>query len=83
MCPLSTWGNRTQTFAVNIGDEEESFTELIAQTKYEFSPDTGNYVYIELPQNIKARYVQLCFTENTGATGGQVAEFEIYSVQTA
>jgi len=51
---------------------------LIEAKQYTFDPDTGNEVQMHFDE-IKTRYVQLVFTENSGAGGGQVAEFEIYS----
>jgi hypothetical protein len=76
--PLAIWGKRTQTIAVNISNDGENFTELIQKVQYAFDPDTGNEVQISFDET-EARYVQLVITENTGAGGGQIAEFEIYS----
>lgn len=80
LCPLSIWGRRIQTFNVLVSEDGESFTELIPSKDYDFDPDTGNEVVVEFDEvNIKA--VRLEFTQNTGAVGAQLAEFEIYSIQ--
>ena len=78
LSPLAIWGKRTQTFAVNLSDDGKNFTPFIESRQYTFDPDTGNEVQLAFDE-IETRYVQLVFTENSGAGGGQVAEFEIYS----
>ncbi|MDO4333314.1 MAG: discoidin domain-containing protein [Eubacteriales bacterium] len=75
--PDTRWGNRTQEFSVEISSDGENFTELIPSAAYEFTPDRNNEVILEFDETA-AQYVQLKFTSNTGAGGGQVAEFEIY-----
>lgn len=76
--PASIWGKRTQTFAVKVSTDGENFTELVPLKDYVFDPDRGNEAVITFDP-VDAQYVQLEFTANTGAAGGQVAEFEIYS----
>jgi hypothetical protein len=76
--PLAIWGKRTQTISVNISSDGENFTELIKMKQYTFDPDEGNQVQLEFDE-VETRYVQLVITENSGAGGGQIAEFEIYS----
>ncbi|MDF2542525.1 MAG: coagulation factor 5/8 type domain protein [Herbinix sp.] len=75
--PLPIWGKRTQTFAINISSDGTNFTELVGTKQYTFDPDYGNEVQIPFDE-VEAQFVQLVFTENSGAGGGQVAEFEIY-----
>jgi hypothetical protein len=75
--PLAVWGKRTQTFSVNISSDGENFTELVKTKQYTFDPDEGNQTQITFDE-VETRYVQLVFTENSGAGGGQVAEFEVY-----
>ncbi|MFA9380961.1 MAG: discoidin domain-containing protein [Acetanaerobacterium sp.] len=77
--PNAIWGKRTQTFSVNVSEDGEAFTELVASAAYDFDPATGNYVIINLEAEPETQYIQLEFTANTGAAGGQVAEFEVYS----
>lgn len=78
LSPMSIWGKRTQTFSVNISNDNEIFTELIPEQQYTFDPDTGNEVVLTF-DTVDVKYVQLKFTENSGATGAQVAEFEVYA----
>ena len=75
--PLPIWAKRTQTVAVNISQDGENYTELVKAKQYTFDPDFGNEAQITFDE-IQARYVQIVITENTGAGGGQVAEFEVY-----
>ncbi|NLL71934.1 MAG: discoidin domain-containing protein [Clostridiales bacterium] len=76
--PMSIWSKRTQTIAVNISLDGENFTDLVGAKEYTFDPDTGNQVQIPFDE-VEARFVQLVVTDNSGAGGGQIAEFEIYS----
>ncbi|MFT4144758.1 MAG: discoidin domain-containing protein [Mobilitalea sp.] len=76
--PLAIWGKRTQTIAVKISADGTTFTDLVGTTQYIFDPDTGNEVQLTFAET-EARFVQLEITENSGAGGGQVAEFEVYS----
>jgi hypothetical protein len=76
--PLAIWGKRTQTIAVNISSDGESFTELLPTTQYIFDPDFGNEVQLPF-EELETQFVQLVITENSGAGGGQIAEFEVYS----
>ncbi len=76
--PLAIWGKRTQTIAVKISADGTTFADLIGTTQYTFDPDTGNEIQLTFAET-EARFVQLEITENSGAGGGQVAEFEVYS----
>jgi hypothetical protein len=78
--PLAIWAKRTQTIAVNISNDGVNFTELVGTKQYTFDPAFGNEAQITFDET-EARYVQLVITENTGAGGGQIAEFEVYSNQ--
>lgn len=77
LCPQDIWGRREQTFSVEISDDGETYEELVPETTYLFDPDRGNEALIEF-ERLETQYVQLSFTGNTGAEGGQVAEFEVY-----
>ncbi|MGG6314297.1 carbohydrate-binding protein [Paenibacillus macerans] len=74
--PSSEWGARTQTIQV-LGREQNagSFTNLVSAAPYTFNPATQNTVSI--PVSGTASSVQLRFTANTGAPGGQIAEFQV------
>ncbi len=76
--PSELWGKRTQTIAVNISSDGKDFTELSPSKQYTFDPITGNEVQVPFDE-IEAQYVQIVITENSGAEGGQIAEFEVYS----
>jgi len=76
--PMAIWGKRTQTISVQISADGENYTDLVDTKQYTFDPDTGNEIQIAFDET-EARFVQLVITENSGAVGGQVAEFEVYS----
>ncbi|HEY0638599.1 MAG TPA: discoidin domain-containing protein, partial [Pseudonocardiaceae bacterium] len=75
--PGPEWGARTQNIQV-LGREQSSstFTSLVSAAGYSFSPGSGNQVSIPVGGTVAD--VQLRFTSNTGAPGGQVAEFQVF-----
>ncbi|MCO6003480.1 discoidin domain-containing protein [Actinoallomurus purpureus] len=74
--PDASWGRRTQTIEVLARPKHSGdFTSVIAATTYTFDPASGNTVTI--PVTTTAAEVQLKFTANSGATGGQVAELQV------
>jgi hypothetical protein len=77
--PDSSWGRRTQHIEV-LGREQSasSYTSLVAAKDYTFAPASGNTVAI--PVAARVADIQLKFTSNTGATGGQIAEFQVVGV---
>ncbi|WP_079251950.1 discoidin domain-containing protein [Streptomyces sp. MP131-18] len=77
--PDGVWGDRTQRIEV-LGRARgaASYTSLVAARDYDFSPSTGNAVTI--PVEGRAADVQVAFTANTGAPGGQVAELRVLGV---
>ncbi|HEY5835818.1 discoidin domain-containing protein [Streptomyces sp.] len=77
--PSSAWGARTQTIEV-LGREQSAsgFTQLVAPRSYSFDPASGNTVTI--PVTSRVADVRLTFTTNSGAPGGQVAEFQVIGV---
>ncbi|MFI6737887.1 discoidin domain-containing protein [Nonomuraea sp. NPDC050451] len=80
--PDPAWARRTQTIQV-LGREQSAtaFSTLVAQAVYTFDPATGNSVTI--PVTGKAADVRLQITANSGAPGGQVAEFQIFGTPSA
>ncbi|WP_019007518.1 discoidin domain-containing protein [Cohnella laeviribosi] len=75
--PDSIWATRTQTIQVLSRDQNATaFSELVPSSAYTFNPATGNFVTI--PVHATASDVQLKITSNTGSTGGQIAEIEVY-----
>ncbi|MEU0564263.1 discoidin domain-containing protein [Nonomuraea sp. NPDC005983] len=80
--PAPAWARRTQTIQV-LGREQSAsgFTSLVAQATYTFDPASGNTVTI--PVTAKVADVQLRITANSGAPGGQVAEFQVFGTPSA
>ncbi|MEO3871754.1 discoidin domain-containing protein [Nonomuraea sp. B12E4] len=80
--PDPVWGRRTQTVQV-LGREQSAsgFASLVSATSYAFDPATGNSVTI--PVTAKVADVRLQITANSGAPGGQVAEFQIFGTPAA
>ncbi|GFZ33598.1 glycosyl hydrolase [Clostridium zeae] len=79
--PDSAWAKRTQTLSVLGSSDNSTYNTLVASTTYTFDPATGNSVTINF-SSTSQRYVRLNITANSGATGGQVAEFEVYGAGT-
>ncbi|WP_447034954.1 discoidin domain-containing protein [Streptomyces sp. DSM 118878] len=81
--PDAGWSPRTQTVQV-LGREQKAddFTSLAAAEEYTFSP-SGNQNTVTIPVSGKAADVRLRFTANSGATAGQVAEFQVLGAPAA
>lgn len=77
--PRSNWGARTQDVEIQISEDGENFTTAYPESTLSFDPDSGNYAYMELEAPMEAQYIRFIFYANTGATGGQAAEIEIYA----
>lgn len=77
--PDSSWGTRTQTIQV-LGREQSApgTGSLVAAKEYVFNPASGNTVTI--PLTARVADVQLRFTANSGASNGQIAEFQVIGV---
>lgn len=80
LCPKTIWGKRNQEFSVEVTEDGENYTELVAMTSYEFTPDRNNEIVLEF-DSVNIQGIRLTFQSNTGAGGAQVAEFEVYSNQ--
>jgi CARDB/F5/8 type C domain len=75
--PDPVWATRTQTIQVlGRGQSASSFTNLVSAATYTFNPASSNTVTIPLTAAVAD--VQLRFTANSGAPGGQVAEFQVF-----
>ncbi|MEU4832167.1 CARDB domain-containing protein [Streptosporangium sp. NPDC023615] len=74
--PDPSWGPRTQNIQV-LGRERNATTyqNLASAANRTFDPASGNTVRIDVSANVAD--VQLRFTANSGAPGGQVAEFQV------
>ncbi|MGW2176458.1 discoidin domain-containing protein [Streptomyces sp. NPDC001705] len=75
--PDTSWSRRTQNIQV-LGREQAAsgFTSLVAAKDYVFDPASGGNS-VTVPVDGRVADVQLRFTSNTGATAGQVAEFQV------
>ncbi|MFH8240993.1 CARDB domain-containing protein [Streptomyces sp. NPDC018321] len=74
--PDPVWSARTQSIQVlGRAQGESDFTSLRARADYSFSPGTDNTVTV--PVTGRVSDVRLRFFSNTGAPGGQVAEFQV------
>ncbi|MBB5084001.1 CARDB domain-containing protein [Nonomuraea endophytica] len=76
--PDGSWGPRTQNIQV-LGREQGAtgYTNLKTAAAYEFHPgNNGNSVTIPVTGTVAD--VQLKFNSNTGAPGGQAAEFQVF-----
>ncbi|WAZ19176.1 discoidin domain-containing protein [Streptomyces cinnabarinus] len=75
--PDAVWGARTQSIQVWGREQSASgFTSLKARADYQFSPTT-NQNTVTIPVTGRYADVRLEFFSNTGAPGGQVAEFQV------
>ncbi len=75
--PSSSWGTRTQTFAIlGRGQNATTFTTVAASKAYTLNPSTGNTVTV--PVSATVADLRLSFTANTGAPSGQVAELQAF-----
>jgi CARDB/F5/8 type C domain len=74
--PDPIWGPRTQTLEV-LGREQSAagFTTIKPSATYGFNPGSGNTATIAISADVAD--VRLQFTANTGASNGQVAEFQV------
>jgi F5/8 type C domain len=76
--PRLIWQAREQTFAILVSSNGEIFSQAVPERAYPFDPEGNeNTVTVDLSEH--GRYVQLVFSANTEATGGQVAELEVYA----
>ncbi|MEU5217414.1 discoidin domain-containing protein [Streptomyces sp. NPDC020807] len=77
--PAQAWQARTQTVEV-LGREQNAsgFTGKVAAKSYAFDPASGNTVTI--PLTARLADIQLRITGNSGAPGGQIAEFQAIGV---
>ncbi|WP_394428379.1 CARDB domain-containing protein [Streptomyces sp. SGAir0957] len=75
--PNAAWGTRTQTLQV-LGRKAGAtdFTSLKASAQYTFNPATNKNT-VTIPVSGRYADVRLQFSGNTGAGGGQIAEFEV------
>lgn len=77
--PDPIWSKRIQTFEIKYSLDGENFDVLVPKADYVFDPMRSNIVDIKLSKPVEVRFIQIIFYANTGATGGQIGELEIYS----
>lgn len=76
--PATIWSTRTQTLSLLGSTNNSDFSTIVAATTYTFNPSiSGNAVTISFAAG-SYRYLRLNITANSGATSGQIAEFEVY-----
>ncbi|GAA4488344.1 CARDB domain-containing protein [Actinoallomurus oryzae] len=75
--PDPIWAARTQTVAV-LGRATHSggYTTLVGAKSYSFDPNNGANT-VTIPVSATVADVQLTFTSNSGAPGGQVGELQV------
>ncbi|GLY91740.1 CARDB domain-containing protein [Actinoallomurus iriomotensis] len=75
--PDPIWAARTQTIAV-LGRATHSggYTTLVGAKSYSFDPNNGANT-VTIPVSATVADVQLTFTSNSGAPGGQVGELQV------
>jgi hypothetical protein len=75
--PDPIWGTRTQTIEV-LGRPAHSgnYSSLVGARTYTFNPNSGANT-VTIPVSATVADVQLKFTSNSGAPGGQVAELQV------
>jgi hypothetical protein len=77
--PDPIWAARTQTYAI-LGrtSAATAFTTLSGSAPHDFAPPVNT---VTTAVSATVRFVQISFTANTGAPGGQVAELEVLGFQ--
>lgn len=72
------WGTRTQTVTVTGSVDGQTYTPVLeGEQQWQFVQNVGDCIVI-LDTPVNVRYLQLAFSNNTGATGPQVGEWELY-----
>ena len=77
--PAALWEARAQSIAVFVSTDGESYAPVVPDTKYDFSPDTGNMLRIDFDP-VQASHVKLLFSSNSSSrsAGAQAAEILIF-----
>lgn len=78
--PNAIWSARTQEVEVQISGDGEQFETVVPRTELSFDPfDGANSAYIDFGAALEGQYVRFLFFSNSGATGGQAAEIQIFA----
>ena len=75
--PQMIWQARTQEIAVLASDDGQAFQTVLPAGPYHFDP-AANANTVTIAVTARARFLRLSFTANDGATGGQLAEWEVF-----
>ncbi|RED65553.1 discoidin domain-containing protein [Cohnella lupini] len=75
--PQDAWESRDQDIEVLVSQDGETFESILASKPYTFDPKKANAVEIPLDQ-VKAKFVRVTITGNTGWPAAQISEFEAY-----
>jgi hypothetical protein len=76
--PQRMWAKRTQKIEIKTGSDGQNWTTAVAETDYVFDPAANANTVVVPINGLTVRYIQLVFSANSGATNGQIAEFEVY-----
>lgn len=77
--PRAIWGARTQDVEIQISDDNETYETIMEKTTLSFDPLEDNCAYVAFTETVETRYIRFLFHANSGATGGQAAEIEVYA----
>lgn len=77
--PATVWGKRMQSFYIEYSTDGETYETLFEEDSYTFDPDFGNEVVLEFEAK-ELQYLRIMFTDNTGASAGQLAEISVYQL---
>jgi hypothetical protein len=75
--PQRIWQARTQVFSILGSADGADFTTIVHAAGYRFDPAAGANT-VTVPLAATAMHLRLSFTANDGATGAQIAEWEVF-----
>jgi hypothetical protein len=70
------WGSRNETLSILGSTDNVTYTTIVGSTVYTIAP-SANTVTITFTGTSR-RYIRLNITANTGASGAQISELEVY-----
>jgi hypothetical protein len=78
--PDAAWTTRVQTLAVLANTDGTAFSTVLPSAGYTFDPTTKNIVTVPLGSGapVRARYVRLTVSDNTGWPAAQFSEVEVF-----
>jgi hypothetical protein len=76
--PDAAWTTRTQTMAVLASTDGAAYTSVLPSAGYTFDPTTKNIVTVPLRSPVRARYLRLTVSDNTGWPAAQFSEIEVF-----